>query len=303
MKKGQKSFLFKANLFQFPIFLKKTIPYQLTLLVIALLVIGGCKGCKIRVRKTDPDVVPGDTDMAFGYIEKPTAVACYQFGFPDNQDNLTEYSFKYIDSSESYTSNLGEAIGAAFRIKVENEHGSGFLGSDHNEMIAYIYVLEFTFPKNGSDRQRVINWSANLQLDASLTGLTNEDGWVWFEWVVMDDPEGQYRIFPHDPYMVGRLMAKIEDTKNYCYKDFTIYPNHLNITEERKGLIFSPPGVRSKLYLGVSVSLRVTEKGQFLHVTRYLEPESALFKVKNTTRSGNMVWFGPEYGMGFPESE
>lgn len=65
----------------------------LAFLIVALLLVSGCRN--IKIERASHDVITG---TALGWIQKPTAVAFSRLGDPNNSNNITEHSFKYIDS-------------------------------------------------------------------------------------------------------------------------------------------------------------------------------------------------------------
>ncbi len=280
----------------------------LAFLIIALFLVSGCRN--IKIERASHDVVTG---TALGWIQKPTAVAFSRLGDPNNSNNITEHSFKYIDSLGKKTMDYKKAVGAGFRIEVKNGHSHfvhPFEIENYNELISYMYVCEYKFPKNGSAKPMVIDWTAKMNLDAVFAGTANEKNWVSFEFIVFEDPLGAFEMGNMgtviNPALLASLKNNIEGTKQYSYNNLEgiSKPKHIHDVVERSGQISVLPNHRPKLYLGVSVLIKVMDKDQHVYVREAGQPNTkphATFKVKNSSSSGNLIWFGPEYSMGFPK--
>lgn len=272
-------------------------------IVLVLLVVASISSCKIVKKEGDSNVVTG---TAIGWLQKPTSINSYRWAAPGNPDNLTEHSYKYINEQGQTTSDYTSGVGSAFRIKVENDHGHGLLGDIFKETIAYMYVNEYTFPKNGSNKTMALDWKANLHLDAYAAMSRDEHNRVWFEWVVMEDPLGGNT--PLSSATVDQLKQHIENTQKYLYQDLEglgeIIGVNVDTVDKRSGLMMVPPGAQPKLYLGVSAMIIVDQRDQYVHIKNAGQPASkphAFFEVKGASASGNNVWYGPEYVMGIPK--
>jgi hypothetical protein len=220
------------------------------LLCIAFLFVTSCRN--IKIERSPHDEV---TTTALGWIQKPTTVAFNRWGNPNNANNITEHSFKYRDSLGKETMDYNKAIGAAFRIEVKNDHSHfvhPFEIENYNELISYMYVCEYQFPKNGSAKPMVLDWTANMNLDASFAGSANEKNWVSFEFIVFEDPLGTFDMGTMgaviNPALLDSLKNGIEDTKTYSYSNLegTSRPKQIHGVAERSGQMSVLPNHRPK---------------------------------------------------------
>lgn len=246
------------------------------------------------------------TEPVIGWIEKPTTVAHYRVQPPSQPSNLPLYVPGYVENSEVILSNdlvyaSDDLTGAALTIELYNQKATHYILHDplFDEMFTHMSVLEFTFPE--ADYQGVIDWVAHLNLTCSyeLTNYLDGGSYIWFDYVIVEDQNGTWSLdsMPQE-VAITTLEPGAEGAQEYVIQGSP--GGTLTTSDERRGQMPILPGVKPKLFIGVVVQLRAYVRDNRIQVgvkEPGVPPDYCTLEVKNSSTTGSIVWYGPEYTM------
>lgn len=237
-------------------------------LVTILCLVAGCDGGSC------------DSDIHISAIETPSSILHFHLrynGHPDNIANLqlgaVSDSGRIYDRTDvdgctcSYPSSVYPSMpdlsGATLSIDLHNQWGHGLFGWSWDNEVNVLSVLEFTFPEAiGPDPSRIDWWVTPHYICSYEISEGCEDHpepEIWIDYVVLEDPLGQYD-----------LMQTPEDVLSALWQDplLTIGPRLWGesngtvreLYNEWSGTMTVQPNREAKLFVGVGVWLRTFQE-------------------------------------------
>jgi hypothetical protein len=235
----------------------------------------------------------GSGPVDFSMMETPSAIRYFEWGSLSNPYNLARRQLGAVRDSgdifditglggmSSYPAamypypvvslpGMPDLSGVAFTIDLNDQWGSGLFGDYFNEMLAYMYVLEFTFPEATYTNGTKIAWFVMPRLRCGY--VIQESGFLvpsyeapplpflWFEYVILEDPLGVYDLMHPNEAMIVALEDGIEHKVKYFFEgesDDRVAASN----DQRSGTMIVDPGTEAKLFVGVSVLMSTEQPG------------------------------------------
>jgi hypothetical protein len=234
-------------------------------LVMLLWVLAGCNGT--------------GSSTVFGMIETPSAIRNIQSMTPLNSDNLANcqvgavnddgeiIEITGLDGGVMWSYPLGDQMfmrdlkGIAATIDLDDQWGSGIFGNNFVENVQHLLVLEFTFPETTEPTE--INWFVKPHLRCRYeidSNETSEQAYVWFEYLVYEEPLGVLDLVRGGDALGGILLQGVENEQDYIFEG-DVNGTLVAFNDERSGTMMSIPQGRAKLFIGVAVFMRTNQQG------------------------------------------
>ena len=213
----------------------------------------------------------------FSVIETPSAVRHIFWGDDSNlvanleigaiSDSGEIFDVTGLEGGLMWSYPIGDQMyvedltGITLVLDLDGDSTKGFIGPIH--ITSNALILEYTFPKASEEGVTEISWFVTPHLVCSYdieSNETDQEAMVWFEYLIFEDPIGDFDLVRNTSAALQDLSGGVEDEQEYVFRG-DVSGTLSAFDDERSGTINVLKGQEAKLFVGVSIQYRTFVEG------------------------------------------